>query len=502
MSASTPALIPAFFFLFMDISALFSNIWSILLVVLFFGGSIFVHELGHFLAARRRGVKVERFSIGFGPKIFSWRGKDGVEYRLSWLPLGGYVSLPQLADLSAIEGAASPEVAKLPPPSYSTKLIVFAAGAVFNVLFASLLATILWRWGQEVVMEEQTNVVGAVLTEIELADGSTRPGPAFAAGVKPGDIIKTIDGKTVRSLSDVSYLIALGSGRSLKNEPKAELIIERGGETLTFSVYPVRVGDESIRDIGIEPSTRVHVAGVQSGSAADSAGLKAGDVITHIDDEPVTYQSFIREYIRRTEGRPVAVRYERDGASHTVQITPQKVVDPETNAEVHRLGVALRGDYTIQTVHIAPWEQIRRNIVMTWRTLASLISPSSDIGLSKVSGPIGIVERMHAFAQADLRAVIWFTILINVNLAIFNLLPIPVLDGGHIFFATIGKLRGRPISPDFIARTQSVFMLLLFSMVIYVSFFDVRRIERQRLREAPAQTAPAEKSADPAPATP
>src|SRR5882672_10972273 len=110
---------------------LLSNVWAIFLVVVFFGGSIFVHELGHFLAARRRGVHVERFSIGFGPAIWSWRGKDGVEYRIAWFPLGGYVLLPQLADLGPIEGESVADVAKLPPVSYTTKMIVFVAGAAF-----------------------------------------------------------------------------------------------------------------------------------------------------------------------------------------------------------------------------------------------------------------------------------------------------------------------------------------------------------------------------------
>ena len=113
-----------------------TNLWSVLLIAVFFGGSIFVHELGHFLAARRRGVIVERFSIGFGPKIFSWKGKDGVEYRLSWLPLGGYVALPQLADMRGIEGDSRTDLHRVPPPSYATKMIVFGAGAFFNILFA------------------------------------------------------------------------------------------------------------------------------------------------------------------------------------------------------------------------------------------------------------------------------------------------------------------------------------------------------------------------------
>ena len=106
------------------LSALFSNLWAIFVVVLLFGGSIFVHELGHFLAARRRGAKVERFSIGFGPALWSRQGKDGVEYRISAFPLGGYVLLPQLADLGAIEGEAQSDASQLPPVSYATKMIV------------------------------------------------------------------------------------------------------------------------------------------------------------------------------------------------------------------------------------------------------------------------------------------------------------------------------------------------------------------------------------------
>ncbi|MFZ9683106.1 MAG: site-2 protease family protein, partial [Cephaloticoccus sp.] len=115
---------------------LLSNVWAVALVALFFGGSIFVHELGHFLAARWCGLHVERFSIGFGPAICSWRGKDGVEYRLSWLPLGGYVTLPQLAAMSEIEGESYIDVADLPPVTYGRKMFVLVAGTACNILYA------------------------------------------------------------------------------------------------------------------------------------------------------------------------------------------------------------------------------------------------------------------------------------------------------------------------------------------------------------------------------
>mgnify|MGYP003340689615 CR=1 FL=1 len=130
-----------------SISDLLGSLRGILLIVVFFGGSIFVHELGHFLAARKRGLKVERFSIGFGPRLFGWTGKDGVDYRVSLIPLGGYVALPQLADMQGIEGENAEDAEALPKITFADKMIVSVMGAVFNVIFAFVLATILWFTG-------------------------------------------------------------------------------------------------------------------------------------------------------------------------------------------------------------------------------------------------------------------------------------------------------------------------------------------------------------------
>ena len=196
------------------LSAVFSNIWSIFLVVIFFGGSIFVHELGHFLAARRRGVLVERFSIGFGPAIWSHRAKDGVEYRIAWFPLGGYVLLPQLADLGPIEGASNADVAKLPPISYSTRMLVFVAGAAFNVLFAFILACIITVVGLPESSMTATTRVGYVAKTLEGPDGVKSPSPALQAGFRAGDIVRAIDGKTV-SASYIDVLASLPSQEAM-----------------------------------------------------------------------------------------------------------------------------------------------------------------------------------------------------------------------------------------------------------------------------------------------
>ena len=464
-----------------------SNIWTVALAIFFLGASIFVHELGHFLAARWRGMKVERFSIGFGPKIFGWTGRDGVEYRVAWFPFGGYVLLPQMADMGAIEGDAKTDVSKLPPVSYSSKVIALSAGAFFNILFALALAVIVWAVGQQVAVEEQSNVIGSVRATVETSDGKTVPGPAADAGIKPGDSVLAVDGKPVATFGDIYQSVILGSGRDKDDNPKVTLTIKRGDSTFNVDAAPVYVSSDRLRNIGISLAPKIVAAAVADDAAAAAAGLKAGDILTHIDGDPIQTTATISEHIARTKDKPVVIAYAREGVAGTLTVAPRMGTHPETKTPAYLIGVTLDTAFTFTTVHIPPATQIATVLTQTWKTLVSLVSPRSDIGLSKMSGPVGIVAAISNIAKFDFMSVIAFVVLINVSLAIFNMLPIPVLDGGHILFATIEKLRGRPLPPRFIMTTQSVFMLLLFTMMIYVTFFDVRRILPQS-KPASAQT--------------
>lgn len=571
-------------------SNLFSNIWSIFLVIVFFGGSIFIHELGHFLAARRRGLKVERFSIGIGPKIFAWT-KNGTEYCISLLPLGGYVALPQLADMGAIEGKSKLNFKSLPPISYADKMIVCVMGAVFNLIFAFILATIIWVVGQPSSKEQLTNTVGYVAKTINIDSETEIPGPAYEAGIQPGDKILEVDGIKVNGFNDIQQYLVTGTGRSKTGSPMVVFTVERNGEINKVNIYPRlielnTVSKERMRFTGMSPEQSLIVdevlkdspayfAGLQKGdiliagnqtslyslktlsdilekapdnkvlltvernnetldlllqaekipytkplglltilnnqdqvtslklipiyakniteNLADpktpsslavfdlpqghqfSNAIQAGDVLLSINGYPLhSLQDFLDFSDKVSPNEPVTFLLQRKGTQYSIAFTPKNLnsslLAPRTQ---YLIGVQLNPAPII--IHVNPLVQFSNNISMTFRTLGSLLNRGSDLSVSNLMGPPGIIRILHSFSATDLRLLLWFVILLNINLAILNLLPVPVLDGGHMLFATIAKLRGKPFPPQFIATIQSAFMLLLFGFILYISFFDVRR---------------------------
>jgi regulator of sigma E protease len=528
------------------------NVWYVVLVAIFFGGSIFVHELGHFLAARWRGLKIDRFSIGFGRKIVSWT-RNGVEYRLSWIPLGGYVALPQLADMRGIEGDPSNEATRLPPISYTDKMIVSVAGAVFNVIFAFLLACVLWGVKQPVSAESLSTTIGYVSRTISerQPDGTVarNPSPASAAGLRVGDRILQVDDREIENWNDISSAVAMGGGWSDDGRREARFVIEREGKTLELFVHPRRAGELNVRHVGISPAAPTKVATVPKGSIAERIGLQRDDYLVSIGGTPITHVNIYLETLSSRTDEPLDLVVRRGEQNLTLSIPPRphpRVYGIERNSLAHEHGLQLgdillavdetpitsasgftelvgkktaepltltvsRGGETHDIriparspgqkigivpsqelgeshstdeieIRIAPHEQIVGAVKDGYRSLSSMLDPRTDIGPSLMSGPIEIVRVFHQVAQLGIRHVFWLTIMINISLAIFNVLPIPVLDGGHMMFATITKLRGRPISGEFLLKTQAFFMILLLSMIVYVSYFNVDRWVRDASR--------------------
>ena len=382
-----------------------SSIFYIALALFALGFSIFIHELGHFIAAKKRGLVADRFSIGFGPRLIGWN-HNGTDFRISLLPLGGYVSLPQLADMGRVEGGESNEAERLPPISYADKMIVAVMGAVFNLIFAFVLSLALWGVGREIV---KSTTVGFVAEEIRNADNEIVPGPAFIAGIIEGDIIHSIDGNRVPDWWYFQNAIATGVGKGTGDSGRRQVKVGilREGKIMDFIVYPELVSSERMRYIGIEPETDETSAPIvmrlETGMPAIEAGLKPGDRLIRLDGEDIISGAFLNTYLGKYGDRSIDVTVEREGKELTLPIQP-KIKDGE---ESPRFGFAYDFQYKTQTVHYNPIEQLYRFAETMKMTLYALIHKNSDVGVKNMSGPVGIVHGLTRMAQVGFIDLLW-----------------------------------------------------------------------------------------------
>ena len=459
----------------MQLASLFSSAWAIAAMIALFGGSIFIHELEHFLAAKRRGLYIQRFSIGFGPKIFGWK-KDGVEYRISLLPFGGYVALPQLADMRGIEGQLDIDPSHLKPISYADKMIVAVMGAVFNVFFALALALVIWKVGYPVSSVEQSTTIGFIQESFQLEDGTVVESPAKREGLQMGDKIISVDGSPVDNWTSLRQSLVVGTGTEADGRRVARLTLIRNGEEMDLSIHPEISGNTGFRHLGIAPAVPVIVDTLfdDPNAPAVRVGIKPYDEIVKANGSAVHSHNHFYNLLSDNTGKTIELEIKRGEDTFRAAVDVVNVQYTTRGDTIPSIGIA-KYYYDTYPIYPDPLDQIKRHITMTFQTLKALIHPDSEISLKHMSGPVGISRVLYATTVIDFRIALWFTVLININLAIFNLLPIPVLDGGHMLFATISKLRKRPLPPNFITGTQGAFMILLFGLMIYVSGHDISR---------------------------
>ena len=449
--------------------------WGLLLAFFFFSFSIFIHEMGHYLAARWRGLKIERFSIGMGPRVFGWTDKHGVEWRLSAIPLGGYVMLPQMTDMKVVEGTPDDDAAALPKLSWTDKVVVAVAGAVFNVIFAFCLGTILWQTGIPREAWQDSTVLGYVAEEITTEDDITIPGPAYAAGLRPGDDIQSVDGRTVANFDDIFTSILMGSDRDESGNPRVLVEYLRDGEQQSASIIPTVGGLEKIRQVGIMTQDPVVVDYAYTNSPAEQAGLQSDDEIIAINGEAIYNRSGLISQVQKNPDEQFIMTIKRGELTLEMPIVPITIPVSAAGDMAPMIGVRFFTTFSTDN-KIPPHKQVWNIVPLTYRTLDALLSPSSNVGLRNLNGPAGILNALKITAEQGFLMLLYLVVLINVNLAVVNLLPLPILDGGHIVIATIQKLIGKPVPARVIIALQNGMAICLLGMVVYITYFDVRRI--------------------------
>lgn len=537
----------------------------VVLVVLFFGGSILVHEFGHFIVAKKRGLFVPKFSIGFGPKLFGFKCK-GTEFIVSLLPLGGYVTVPQLADLSIVEGEYDiPSDAK--NVCWTDKVLIAFAGPVCNVFFALIIGVVLYFYGLPVPSEMMDNTIGYVEKTIDMPDGSKVVSPAYSAGLLAGDKIIAVDGVSVKRFDDISQLIALGTHKAVTGDPYSLLKIERDGVLHEIEVNPVKISqtgnnNDTFRVIGVLPRQVLQIAGfadnfdrkqdVIIGDKIISANgthvlniTTLHDICNSIDEielmieregelllRTVQLHKIVqkKDYLNAEFGRsrlclvpgeydePIRAIIDNDNMSfwkHSKNIfsvyaindvnvnsleqaklqienacskpvilhcsnNKKLVLDDIKSIEIippeyiNVIGLQFASD--IVMTHPSPMSLIYDTTVMTFKTLNGLFSRSSDISPKHLMGPAGLIRTLHGFAKNSFPWLLWFVIMLNVNLAIINLMPLPVLDGGIIAMALIERMTGWKSIGKICSKLQTMFFVLLLCLIIYITFFDIARM--------------------------
>jgi regulator of sigma E protease len=461
-------------------------------VVLLFNLLIGVHELGHFLAAKWRGLKIDRFAIWFGKPI--WKKKiGGVEYALGWIPAGGYVALPQMATMEAIEGKSETKVTtnyygdgvltktgiegnagdkaeQLPNVSALDKIIVAFAGPLFSFALAIFFAVIVWQVGKPTNEADNSTLVGWV----------DPTGPAWKAGLRPGDSILEIDGHPVKHFSPTSQDSVTWRIVTSEN-PTIAIKYLRDGHEQTIIATPYHrethwYERKALRQILILPAMKGIVYEVASNSPAARAGLTNGDEVIAMNGEQIYSPMSVmaaEDAMSNSPVHPITLTVKRGDTQFDRMLIAEKPLQPTNSAPM--LGVlSWQGDTNVALVYPKPMQQIRESVGQIFSTFHALFSHKSEIGVQQLGGAVMIIRvYSNLFESEDgWRRVLWFSVILNVNLALINLLPLPVLDGGHIILSLLEAIRRRPVSARILNSIQTGFAALLIGFMLYIAFFD------------------------------
>ena len=431
-----------------------------------------IHEFGHFYVARRCGVKVLRFSIGFGRVLWRWSDKQGTEYAISAIPLGGYVKM-----LDEREGEVPADEAhhSFNRKSVWQRMAIVVAGPLANFILAILLFWALVLPG----VRDFTPVIGSV-----------EPGSLAAhAGLEAGQEILAIDGEATPTRQAVYQQLL----RRLGESGVMDVALRYPNSSLRYQSEVVLEDwlkgveePDPLGGLGLSfytPAVDTLAAAVTPGSPADLAGMKAGDRVLAADGEAMVSGSDWIDYVKQRPGQPIELLIERAGEEATITITPEVIT--ENGTTVGRVGVALQ---------LQPWpeEMIRQNqysiggafivgVERTWDTAGFVLLSVKkllfgEISTKNLSGPISIAKVAGSSAESGLESFVAFLALLSIFLGVFNLLPIPVLDGGHLLYYLIEAIKGSPVSEKVQLAGYQVGLFLVIGLSVLALYNDIMRL--------------------------
>ncbi|TAN07444.1 MAG: RIP metalloprotease RseP [Rhodanobacteraceae bacterium] len=450
-----------------DFTNILGSIWWMIVTL---GVLVTFHEFGHFWVARRCGIKVLRFSVGFGKPIKSWYGKDGTEYCVAWIPLGGYVKM-----LDAREGDVEPADR---PYEFTGKpiwqrILVVLAGPGFNLIFA-----VAAFWAMLVIGKPDFQPLVGDVTNL-----------AAQAGIQNGDRVLSVNGRPIANWTELG--LALANAAQTHQPTPLELRTPKGvveTRVLAFNKLPPHPSDQTIVDqTGMMPLQRslpAVVGKVIPGSAAAAAGLEPGDRILSIDGTKVNDWSQLTETTRKFAGpeRTLALVVERGNRQLAIHLQPRLTAEPD-GSKVWAMGIyakVVTAKYDT-VMRRGPIAAIPAACTQMWDITATTVKMlghmlTGQASLSNLSGPISIAQYAQTSAEMGPAWFLYFLGIISLSLGIMNLLPIPILDGGHLLYYVIELVKGSPLSERAMAAGQYMGMALLVMLMGLAFYNDILRI--------------------------
>jgi regulator of sigma E protease len=434
---------------------------SLLAFLFVLGVLVFVHELGHFLVARWHGVRVLTFSLGFGPKLLKWR-KGDTEYAISAIPLGGYVKMAGemggdgTADFAVqLEGKPDEFMSKTKWQRFQ----IFVAGPVMNIILALVVMTfVLYQGASEPAYLSEPPKIGAIV-----------PGSAAEkVGLKTGDLIVSVAGRSVATWDQLDMAVVPRANREL------ELVIERDGNQRTIKVTPDARTKYEMGDLGVVPVVQAQLALINPGEQAEKAGLKAGDIVVALNGKRVQYEEMTKT-LRASPNQQVLFTVKRDGKEIEI---PVQTID---KGGLGWIGVSLtpaEGPRIQPTFLQAIQLSAKKNLewsTMIFQTFAGLFK--GETSPKQLMGPVGIAQLSGTAAAISWVALFSLMAMISLNLGILNLLPIPMLDGGHIFIMALEGVARRDFSLRVKEKLLMAGFVAIMALMVTVIYNDLTRVE-------------------------